>query len=94
MAFSKAFFVYLVQGRIISFYHCKYNLCSKNGKQPDQVANRKLNLVPMEACPFGCFLREMSLFVHFYGKIILLPMKKMFLISMSNANRYRKHFAI
>lgn len=32
---SQSMFVYLVQGRIINFYHHKYFFCSKNGNQPE-----------------------------------------------------------
>lgn len=70
------------------------SICVVNMENNQTKLQTVMNSALMEACPFGCFLREMSLFVRFNGKTILLHTKKMFLLSMSNANRYRKHFAV
>lgn len=51
-------------------------ICVGNMENNQTKLQMVMNSALMEACLFGCFLREMSLFVHFNGKIILLHIKK------------------
>lgn len=52
------------------------SICVVNMENNQTKLQTVMNSALMEACPFGCFLREMSSFVHFNGKTILLHTKK------------------
>lgn len=76
MTFSKAFFC--IWSRAELSISTITNIIEVEMENYQNKQHTVMNLVLMEACPVGCFFKEIFSFVDFYGKIILLLMKKCF----------------